>query len=66
MIKIFYCPREDQIYEYDGIFLTARNYCDVGGCIDETGASYYTGTIAAYGSVKEYDLVKLGTLEGPK
>ena len=63
MTAILYSPEFDQIYEWDGWFLTYRDYCDVGGLTDETGATYFTGTLAAYGSYKDFGLIRIDTLE---
>ncbi len=63
MIAVLYSPAEDQIYEWDGWMLKTRIYSDVGGYTDETGAKYYLGSTACYGSYRDYGLVKLGQLE---
>lgn len=45
MSELWYCPEYDELYEYCGEYLVAtRTYGPVGGIIDETGASYYSGT----------------------
>lgn len=62
--QVWFCPRWNEFYIYSGEYLVSnRQYCSVGGMVDETGATYINGSFSyKLKDLKSFGWHKIGDL----